>query len=49
MLRVSVGDLELDRMTCRVTRAGAAVDLTAREYELLEYLDKAQKWPRVSE
>ena len=36
MLRVA--DLELDRMTRRVTRAGKKIDLTAREFQLLEYL-----------
>jgi DNA-binding response OmpR family regulator len=31
-------DLELDLLTRRVTRRGATIDLTGREYELLEYL-----------
>src|SRR3974390_1067984 len=33
-----VGDLELDRLTQQVKRAGKRVDLTAKEYALLEYL-----------
>jgi two-component system copper resistance phosphate regulon response regulator CusR len=37
-LRLSVGDLEMDLVTRKVTRGGEAVGLTAREYELLEYL-----------
>lgn len=37
-MRLVVADLDLDRVSRRVTRSGAAVELTAREYELLEYL-----------
>ena len=37
-LRLVCGDLELDLVTRRVLRAGQSVDLTAREFELLEYL-----------
>lgn len=37
-LRLAVADLELDVPTRRVTRGGEIVDLTPREYELLEYL-----------
>jgi two-component system OmpR family response regulator len=33
-----VGDLELDRLSHRVTRAGEEVDLQPREFRLLEYL-----------
>jgi len=33
-----VADLELDLVTRKVTRAGEPVDLTVREFELLEYL-----------
>ncbi len=33
-----VGDLELDRLTQQVRRAGRRIDLTAKEYGLLEYL-----------
>ncbi len=36
--RLSVGDLEIDSSARRVARAGRPVDLTAREYNLLEYL-----------
>jgi two-component system copper resistance phosphate regulon response regulator CusR len=35
---VHVGDLELDRLTQKVRRAGRRIDLTAKEYALLEYL-----------
>ena len=35
-----VADLELDRLSHRVTRAGKAVDLQPREFRLLEYLMK---------
>ena len=34
---VKVDDLELDRLRHLVTRAGKTLDLTAREFELLEY------------
>ena len=33
-----VGDLELDRLKHRVTRAGEEIDLQPREFRLLEYL-----------
>lgn len=33
-----IGDLELDRLTQQVKRSGRRVDLTAKEYSLLEYL-----------
>lgn len=33
-----VGDLELDRLTQQVKRAGRRIELTAKEYSLLEYL-----------
>ncbi len=36
--RLIVADLEMDLITRRVTRAGRSVDLTVREFELLEYL-----------
>jgi two-component system, OmpR family, response regulator len=36
--KMRVGDLELDRMTRRVSRAGKKIDLTAREFQLLEFL-----------
>lgn len=38
LLRLSVADLVIDVPTRAVSRAGEPVDLTAREYELLEYL-----------
>jgi two-component system copper resistance phosphate regulon response regulator CusR len=38
VLRLKAGDLEIDLLTRRVTRAGMLIDLTAREFELLEYL-----------
>jgi DNA-binding response OmpR family regulator len=36
--RVRLGDIEIDTNARRVTRAGVEVELTAREYALLEYL-----------
>jgi DNA-binding response OmpR family regulator len=38
MPRLSVGDLEMDLVTRKVTRNGQPVELTVREFELLEYL-----------
>jgi two-component system copper resistance phosphate regulon response regulator CusR len=35
---ISVGDLAMDRKTRRVTRAAGIIELTAKEYALLEYL-----------
>jgi heavy metal response regulator len=35
---VRVGDLELDRLSQQVKRAGKRIDLTSKEYSLLEYL-----------
>jgi two-component system copper resistance phosphate regulon response regulator CusR len=40
--RLSVGDLEMDLVTRKVLRAGRAVDLTVREFELLEFLMRYQ-------
>jgi DNA-binding response OmpR family regulator len=37
-LRLKVGDLEMDLVTRRVVRGQTTLDLTAREFELLEYL-----------
>ncbi|HKB14630.1 MAG TPA: response regulator transcription factor [Planctomycetota bacterium] len=37
-LKLKVGDLEMDLVTRKVVRAGRAVELTAREFDLLEYL-----------
>jgi DNA-binding response OmpR family regulator len=36
--RLAVGDLRMDLITRKVTRAGEPVELTVREFELLEYL-----------
>ena len=36
--KLSVEDLELDRMRHMVTRAGKPINLTQREYAVLEYL-----------
>jgi two-component system copper resistance phosphate regulon response regulator CusR len=33
-----VGDLEVDRLAQQVKRAGQKIDLTSKEYALLEYL-----------
>jgi two-component system copper resistance phosphate regulon response regulator CusR len=33
-----IGDLELDRLTQQVKRSGKRIELTAKEYSLLEYL-----------
>src|SRR4030095_10068379 len=38
MLRFGIADLDLDILTRNVTRGGKPVDLTCREFELLEYL-----------
>jgi two-component system copper resistance phosphate regulon response regulator CusR len=35
---ISIGDLQIDTVAQRVSRAGRPVTLTAREYSLLEYL-----------
>lgn len=37
-LRLQVADLEVDLVTRKVVRDGASVELTPREYDLLEYL-----------
>jgi two-component system, OmpR family, copper resistance phosphate regulon response regulator CusR len=41
-LRLQVADLEIDLAARRVTRADRPLDLTAREFELLEYLLRHQ-------
>jgi two-component system copper resistance phosphate regulon response regulator CusR len=41
-LRLGVGDLDMDLITRKVSRAGHAVELTTREFELLEYLLRHQ-------
>jgi two-component system copper resistance phosphate regulon response regulator CusR len=40
--RLMASDLEMDLITRKVTRGGHAVDLTVREFELLEYLMRLQ-------
>jgi DNA-binding response OmpR family regulator len=40
--RLAVGDLEMDLVTRRVQRGGRPVDLTVREFELLEFLMRYQ-------
>jgi DNA-binding response OmpR family regulator len=40
--RLSAGDLEMDLVTRKVTRGGRPVDLTVREFELLEFLLRYQ-------
>ena len=40
--RLSVGDLEMDLVTRKVLRGGRPVDLTVREFELLEFLMRYQ-------
>jgi DNA-binding response OmpR family regulator len=41
-LRLGVGDIDMDLVTRKVSRAGRSVDLTTREFELLEYLLRHQ-------
>ena len=36
--RLQLGDLEMDLLTRRVTREGRSIDLTSKEFQLLEYL-----------
>jgi two-component system, OmpR family, response regulator len=40
--RLKAGDLELDLLGRTVTRAGRKIDLTAKEFQLLEYLMRRQ-------
>jgi DNA-binding response OmpR family regulator len=40
--RLSAGDLEVDLITRKVMRGGTPVELTVREFELLEYLLRHQ-------
>ena len=40
--RLSIGDLEIDPLARTARRAGRPVELTAREYQLLEYLASRQ-------
>lgn len=39
---LGVGDLEMDLLSRKVTRAGVKIDLQSREFKLLEYLVKHQ-------
>src|SRR5437773_3284336 len=41
-LRLGIGDLDMDLVTRRVLRGGQTVELTTREFELLEYLLRHQ-------
>ena len=41
-VRLNAGDLDVDVMARRVSRGGRALELTAREFELLEYLLRHQ-------
>jgi two-component system, OmpR family, copper resistance phosphate regulon response regulator CusR len=38
LLRLAIGDLRMDLVTRKVTRGARSVELTGREFELLEYL-----------
>jgi DNA-binding response OmpR family regulator len=40
--RLAVGDLRMDLITRKVTRGGQPVELTVREFELLEYLMRCE-------
>jgi two-component system copper resistance phosphate regulon response regulator CusR len=42
-LRLSAGDLEMDLETRKVTRGGRLVELTGREFELLQHLLRHQR------
>lgn len=42
VLRFKIGNLEMDLVTRKVTRGNQTLDLTAREFELLEYLLRYQ-------
>lgn len=42
VLRLKAGDLEVDLVTRKVTRSNKVLDLTVREFELLEYLLRHQ-------
>jgi DNA-binding response OmpR family regulator len=45
VLRLQAADLEIDLVTRVVTRGGRTINLTAREFELLEYLVRHQNQP----
>ena len=42
LTRLKVADLDLDLLSRTVTRAGKPIDLTAKEFQLLEYLMRRQ-------
>ncbi len=42
LTRLKVGDLELDLLSRSVTREGRRIDLTTKEFQLLEYLMRRQ-------
>lgn len=42
ILRFKIADLEMDLVTRKVTRASQVLDLTTREFELLEFLLRHQ-------
>jgi DNA-binding response OmpR family regulator len=42
MLKLSLSDLDMDLITHRATRSGSLLELTAKEFELLEYLLRNQ-------
>ena len=42
VLKLQLDDLEMDLLTRRVTRRGLTLDLTAKEFELLEYVLRHQ-------
>jgi len=44
-LRFEVGDLAMDVVARRVTRAGVEIELTAREFQILECLFRNQRQP----
>ncbi|MEI7918208.1 MAG: response regulator transcription factor [Candidatus Saccharibacteria bacterium] len=44
---LTVGDLSLNTVTCVVTRAGKIIDLTNKEFALLEYLMRNQGRPHT--
>ncbi|HEY8503657.1 MAG TPA: response regulator transcription factor [Gemmataceae bacterium] len=44
-----VGDLEIDRIRRRATRGGTDLDLTVREFEVLEYLARHKNQPVTRE
>jgi len=42
VLRLQLDDLEMDLITRKVSRGGSIIELTAKEFELLEYLLRHQ-------